>query len=153
VTAVAIPGPSSRPGPKPKPNIVRFLRLVRISDDDDGCWIWLGGKNANGYGSFKPYHRPTTLSHRFMFEHQHGQPIPEGLHLDHLCSNPSCVNPAHLEPVTPQENVARSVLRRRGGDPGSCVNGHELTLENTYEWRGLKLCRSCRRAQRSRRRA
>lgn len=34
-------------------------------------------------------------------------PIPEGLHLDHLCRVRRCVNPAHLEPVTQAENNYR----------------------------------------------
>jgi hypothetical protein len=42
-----------------------------------------------------------------MWEQVNG-PIPEGLQLDHLCSVPSCVNPDHLEPVTPAENARRS---------------------------------------------
>jgi hypothetical protein len=33
--------------------------------------------------------------------------IPDGLTLDHLCRNKSCVNPDHLEPVTREENTVR----------------------------------------------
>jgi hypothetical protein len=47
------------------------------------------------------------LAHIVYWEGEHG-PVPEGLELDHLCRNPPCVNPAHLEPVTHQQNMQRS---------------------------------------------
>lgn len=50
------------------------------------------------------------LAHRAVYDEIVG-PIPYGLTLDHLCANPPCVNPAHMEPVTPGEN------RKRGGSP------------------------------------
>ena len=34
-------------------------------------------------------------------------PIPDGHVLDHLCRRRSCVNPKHLEPVLPRENLSR----------------------------------------------
>lgn len=34
-------------------------------------------------------------------------PIPEGLHIDHLCLNKICCNTMHLEPVTNAENGRR----------------------------------------------
>ena len=53
--------------------------------------------------------------------------------IDHLCRNPACVNPAHLEPVTNRTNI------RRGYGPSGlnarkthCIKGHEYTPENTY---------------------
>lgn len=41
-----------------------------------------------------------------MYEQKVG-PIPEGLVIDHLCRRPRCINPAHLEAVTNEENVRR----------------------------------------------
>jgi hypothetical protein len=71
---------------------------------DDGCWMWTGTLNK-GYGMFS-FGGKTRRAHRFAYEALVG-PIPEGLALDHLCRNPACVNPAHLEPVTWRENVYR----------------------------------------------
>ncbi|MFK5284023.1 HNH endonuclease signature motif containing protein, partial [Lacticaseibacillus paracasei] len=45
-------------------------------------------------------------AHRFMYERLVG-PIPAGMQLDHLCRVRPCCNPAHLEPVTQRENIAR----------------------------------------------
>lgn len=67
-----------------------------------GCWVWQRGKNNHGYGQIN-----RKYAHRVYFEAAHG-PIPRGLVLDHLCRNPSCVNPSHLEPVTQRENIKRA---------------------------------------------
>lgn len=70
---------------------------------EDGCWEWTGAKTAAGYGQFT---RRKEYAHRHAYEDLVG-PIPEGLVIDHLCRNPSCVNPDHLEPVTQRENIRR----------------------------------------------
>ncbi|WP_369010576.1 HNH endonuclease signature motif containing protein, partial [Bacillus cereus] len=46
-------------------------------------------------------------AHRYVYENLSG-PIPEGMELDHLCRNPPCVNPDHLDPVTHEENMRRA---------------------------------------------
>jgi hypothetical protein len=50
-------------------------------------------------------------SHRVYWERENG-PIPEGLQIDHLCRNPGCVNPAHLELVTNAENTQRGLIAK-----------------------------------------
>lgn len=76
----------------------------------DGCWPWQGAVAPNGYGLVNCLNhsgrRSTAGAHRVAYELERG-PIPDGLELDHLCRNSVCVNPAHLEPVTHQENVRR----------------------------------------------
>lgn len=73
----------------------------------DGCWEWLRAKAGGGYGRVCINGR-LLQAHRVVYEQFVG-PIPAGLHLDHLCRNPGCVNPAHLEPVTCVENIRRGV--------------------------------------------
>ena len=79
----------------------RFWSKVNKTDT---CWIWTAAKNQDGHGRFR--HGRLVLAHRFAYELLVG-PIPKGLDLDHLCQNPACVNPAHLEPVTRKENTRR----------------------------------------------
>ena len=113
------------------------------------CWPWLGAHKAHGYGHLNRRNR-WVLAHRWAYELVIG-PVPDGLELDHLCVNPRCVNPAHLEPVTPTENVRRATERRT-----HCKNGHPYTPENTYLWKGTRrYCRACHAedARRQRRRA
>jgi hypothetical protein len=67
------------------------------------CWRWKAGKNKDGYGLIG-LRKQVLYAHRVSYELYVG-PIPEGLHLLHLCDNPSCVNPAHLRPGTQLDNV------------------------------------------------
>lgn len=85
---------------------VRFFERVEITGF---CWNWTGG-TSTAYGVFW-FGGRMVRAHRWAYEHLVG-PIPEGMQLDHLCWNPGCVNPDHLEPVTQDENNAR---RRRVG--------------------------------------
>lgn len=73
-----------------------------------GCWLWTGSTGPSNYGSLG--HAGTYWgAHRFSYEAAWGD-IPEGLVIDHLCRVPWCVNPAHLEAVTQQENTLRGRL-------------------------------------------
>lgn len=92
-------------------NIHRLSRpdrpAYRILDNE--CWEWLGGRDRHGYGMrSKGYKKGSEMAHRAFYKALVG-PIPEGRRwvIDHLCRTPLCVNPAHLECVTQQENVLR----------------------------------------------
>lgn len=120
-----------RPGKPPAPVADRFWRLVDKSGD---CWLWMGAK-WKGYGQFgvqqSPGVWPLRKAHRVAYELIVG-PIPDGMQLDHLCRNPSCVNPDHLEPVTNRENGLRGVsIAATNAKKTHCPQGHEYTFENT----------------------
>jgi len=69
------------------------------------CWQWTAALSDTGYGSFYDSNRRKQCNaHRFSYELTIG-PIPEGMDLDHACSNRSCVNPSHLRPVTRKQNM------------------------------------------------
>lgn len=130
----------------------RFWRRVEVGHPL-GCWVWTGGRSSNGYGVFaheprKPNGRLTqTGAHRYAFTLLKG-PIPEGFHLDHLCRRPECVNPDHLEAVTPRENTLRGVGPSSvNATATECVNGHRLTQANVWlnPKTGARHCRPCMR--------
>lgn len=75
-------------------------------DPKSGCWIWQGGKNSLGYGRLSGTKK---YAHRFFFQKFKGS-IPRGYDIDHLCRNPACVNPAHLESVPHWVNIRRGKL-------------------------------------------
>jgi HNH endonuclease len=114
---------------------VRFWTKVQRGGDDD-CWLWMASRGHHGYGRFDQ-----LAAHRVAYELIIG-PIPAGLVIDHLCRNPSCVNPAHLEPVTQREN-----MRRARHALTHCPQGHPYTEDNVYMWNDRRKCRICHREQ------
>ncbi len=128
------------------PDAPRFIR--RISGDvvvvAGGCWEWAKYRSSSGYGMIHRQGKPTYV-HRVAYEMLVG-PIPDGLHLDHLCRNPPCCNPLHLEPVTPRENWARGTSpSARNLRKTHCVKGHALVPPNLYMRpdAGGRCCRAC----------
>ena len=77
-------------------------RVSYTVDEASGCWIWNGSLKPDGYGRFM-LHGRQVVAHRYFWEQLFG-PVPAGHFLHHVCYNPSCVNPSHLELVTPKEH-------------------------------------------------
>jgi hypothetical protein len=85
------------------------MRYQRTCDPLDlPCWPWGRAKDAQGYGGTSA-DGTYKGAHCYVYERLIG-PIPDGLELDHLCRNPACVNPDHLEPVTHAENMRRGTV-------------------------------------------
>ena len=112
------------------------------------CWLWVGAKNANGYGKWGNG-KQTQYVHVAAYEAAIG-PVPGGLELDHLCRVRHCCNPVHLEPVTHQENITRGDAGKYLSVRTHCPKGHEYTKENTElrvrNGSTHKRCRTCSRA-------
>jgi len=118
----------------------------------DTCWLWTAGRDGNGYGVAILGSR-TDGTYRHVKAHRHSYellvgPIPEGLHIDHLCRVRHCVNPAHLEPVTQRENILRGEsVSARAARQTHCKNLHALVPENLIKRanRNGRECKICHR--------
>lgn len=122
----------------------RFWKYVDKSGPD-GCWLWTGGLDAHGYGSFHLNGR-NAYAYQVAYKWTVGK-IPAGLDLDHLCRVRACVNPDHLEAVTRGENLHRSPLTQTSINAAKthCIRGHELTYrEPKSGWRRCLVCRKQR---------
>lgn len=100
----------------------RFWLKVRVNPGR--CWNWIGSTNQQGYGQMtvrQGFRWVTAGASRVSYALIVG-PIPRDMTIDHLCYNPNCVNPEHLEVVSFEENLARR--RPRQNAPGGEVSGY-----------------------------
>jgi hypothetical protein len=111
----------------------------------DSCWPFQGYRDLQGYGRLSAGRRRdgAILAHRAAYLDRAG-PIPDGLTVDHLCRNPPCCNPAHMELVTLAENSRRQAAARPPA--ATCRRGHPFTPESTGHTRTQRYCLVCRTA-------
>lgn len=117
----------------------RFWAKVDKSGD---CWLWVGAQNGRGYGRFSINGR-LFYAHRFSWEQVNGS-IASGFVIDHLCRDPRCVRPEHLEPVAHGENTSRGPLGFKFD--GTCRSGrHDITQPSAVyvQPSGKRRCRAC----------
>ena len=105
----------------------RFWSKVKKTEN---CWNWIGSNNGAGYGEIRIKGKK-VYAHRWSYEDVKGK-IPKGYQIDHLCKNPSCVKPEHLEAVTPKVNVNRGNTSKPHLIKEFCINGHSYAK---YEYK------------------
>lgn len=106
----------------------RFWSKVN-KEPGDGCWVWTGCL-VRGYGMMHITGKGAGYAHRFAWESLVG-PIPHGMQLDHICHNPTCVNPAHLRLATQAENARNRLRSRNNASKFKGVGWHR----STGKWR------------------
>lgn len=125
------------------------------------CFLFEGPVNFGGYGRIKVDGRMVVV-HRVIYQLTRGG-LSAKRQLDHLCGNPRCCNPSHLESVLPREHVRRTRGNRahENMQKTTCVRGHPLEGEGadvfvvmrpTGEIR-RRDCRACRRIRAAEERA
>jgi hypothetical protein len=128
----------------------RFWDKVKIAGPKD-CWEWTAAKDKNGYGFFR-FDDKQQKAHRVAWQLEIG-PIPDEMHICHVCDNPPCVNPNHLFLGTPKDNMQDKLAkgRHRWRNETHCKYGHEFNAENTtIECGRVRRCKVCRRIREQR---
>ena len=98
---------------------------------------------TNGYSRIRT-EQGQIQAHRWAWELINGE-IPEGLVIDHLCSNRTCVAPDHLRLVTQQENIMaglHNIDNRTHCNQGHLFEGNIMVRKN-----GKRECAECNRVR------
>jgi len=125
--------------------IERFWSKVQRGD---GCWLWTGEINNQGYGRFCTWRggRKRFFAHRLAYELTRG-PL-EGLMARHRCDNPPCCNPDHLDPGTQQDNMRDARKRGRTNTVGLDEYRVRATRQAAAKIAlGLRWCNGCKRVR------
>ncbi len=123
---------------------------LRIQVTDSGCWEFTGSCDPHGYGRITVAKKQRG-AHIIVWETHRGL-VPDGLELDHLCRNPPCCNPDHLEPVTHKINTVRGLNPKMIAHAnGTCVAGHPQAEHAVFRRSTGRVvyCKACRRERRS----
>jgi hypothetical protein len=101
--------------------------LNKTSIRDDGCWMFLGAWNSDGYGNIRVQGK-LWATHRLSYELFVG-PIPNGISVLHHCDNPWCINPEHLFLGTQLDNVRDMIAKGRSNFTSTRLLTDEQVIE------------------------
>jgi hypothetical protein len=130
----------------------RSRRSTSQSYNGTPCLLWTGFLDSDGYGNRVQVDGVVTSPHRMSYWVAFG-PVPAGLQIDHRCHDPRtcdpdsscphrrCINPLHLEAVTPRVNTLRSGgLAAANAAAAHCSNGHPWDKVHAS---GRRRCSTC----------
>lgn len=108
-----------------------------IPEPNSGCWLWVGGVNACGYGTIGVNYS-SHLAHRISFRVYKGK-FPKQKRILHSCDTPCCINPDHLFVGTQGDNVRDMERKGRAYHPSGEDHGRALlTAVQVREIRAAK---------------
>ena|ERR1700747_2411087 len=125
------------------PQLPQWLLSMR-EINQNGCWIWKGGKVPLGYGATRWYDGKKRLVHRIVAHIVHKIDLNDPkIEVAHSCDIPACFNPDHLKPGSHADNMKdvkeKGLMLRK-----ECRRGHELKEGNLhFNSRGERQCLTC----------
>jgi hypothetical protein len=87
-------------------------QLQKHIKSSNGCWIFTGCLDRDGYGVFGHGRNKQVRAHRMSYEFYVGS-IPNGALVCHACDNPSCINPKHLFLGSAKDNTQDMIKKGR----------------------------------------
>ena len=108
-----------------KKAIRRFVS--HIEPGENGCWLWNGYIDKDGYGRWWLNRRKFMPAHRFSYYAYYKTDI-KGKVIRHICDNTRCVNPLHLRLGDHEDNV-RDRVRKGRSAKGEHHGRAKLTAE------------------------
>lgn len=127
----------------------RFWAKVDRGGPGD-CWLWQGATITAGYGHLRRGSRTegTVYAHVLAVILDGRQPQP-GQEVHHRCETPLCVNPSHLDVLSPADHGLRHRGRpspTKGQRSLTCHRGHSRDEAYVRKDTGAVVyCRACRR--------
>lgn len=116
----------------------RFAQVGYV-EAENGCWLWPRATNKRGYGIFwAGRDRGKDTAHRISWEITNGRRVPTGMEVRHSCDNPPCINPAHLQLGTHQDNMDDRSRRLRQAR-GESTPRARVTMADVEIMRGLHM--------------
>ena len=114
----------------------RFFSKIRKTKS---CWFWTGNLDVNGYGQIAMGRKNLWKASRISYFLHKGE-IPKKKVIMHLCDNPPCVNPLHLEAGTQSQNISHAYELHPRKLKEVCSRGHKFDGINS---RGNQICKQC----------
>ncbi len=122
----------------PLNSIIAARFWAKTKPSPDGCLLWQGYTDKDGYGTFWDGER-ARRAHRVAWEQKHGA-IPEGMSVLHRCDNPPCCNEDHLFLGTQALNMHDKIAKGRADPRAGALNHNaKLTAEQAAMIRESKL--------------
>lgn len=123
-------------------DLERLCKYFTISPKE--CWIW--NKTTRDKYARAGVRGVSGVSVSRLFRQEVFGDVVQGKVLDHLCNNPPCVNPMHLESVTQAENIRRAptAMANINREKERCKWGHILGGDNLLANTGIyRKCKAC----------
>ena len=104
----------------------------------NGCWTINKFNNGNGYRRYEKRINGKRVKFYLHIESykMHKGEIPQGLYVRHLCNNPGCFNPEHLDIGTQKDNMQDAVKAGRQAK-GTKIPQSKLNEKKVLEIRKL----------------